>query len=144
LNSEDDLTIKVGNSPLNDCTLGNDEMTITCSITNETIPSEGKTVSIVLDEEVSGTVVLQLSKINGKDVSNKFTKRFESALVSIESQTNNSGTTTFVLDVQNEDDLIIKNLVITFDLPWDSTDADTKYSKYFTEISDGDELSDIK
>lgn len=78
---------------------------------NETIPSAGLKVQVVLKNEMTGDVVMNLVSVNGKSQSRTFSKRYEEALVYIENQEDLWGSTKFTLAVDTaESDTTVAKL----------------------------------
>ena len=70
---------------------------------------------MLLFHETTGVVTITWLKINNKSMSRTFKKRFEPALVWVKWMRDLWGTTEFILGVEKDSELTVKNLVLYFD-----------------------------
>ena len=79
---------------------------------SENIPTAGLKVQVILKEDLTGDVVMNLVSINGKSQTRTFSKRFEEAIVYVTSQDNSAGDETkYVLGVETADsDITVSNV----------------------------------
>ena len=82
---------------------------------NLTIKSEGVSVKVTIEKEVTGNVTLTGLKINDKEQSRTFSKRLEDAIVKIVNQKDLWGTTEFTLEVQADSDVTVSDFKVTLD-----------------------------
>ena len=80
---------------------------------SENIPAAGLKVQVVLKNELTGDITMNLDSINGKTQSRTFSKRYEEALVYVEDQEDKWGTTVFTIAVDTaESDTTVANLLL--------------------------------
>ena len=98
---------------------------------NKDVDSEGVAVRIELDSEFDGTVTINNILVNGSEAKKDFTKRFETAIVKINSQKDDGTTTTFYFGVDKKSSDSVQNVQLRVGTTW-------KIVKNWNDISDGD------
>ena len=91
------------------------EMVISYEPTESVSSAKTFEISLEDDEDARGTITVGGLEINGKNFSNTFKKRFESALVTIASQEDWDWSTDFVLDIETYDDEEVSNIKLYAD-----------------------------
>jgi hypothetical protein len=77
-----------------------------------TVSSDGVTIKIELNEELTGTVALTGLSVNGKPQSSNFSKRFEEVVVRLVKQEDVGSVTKFTVEVDGDDDLTVSDLFV--------------------------------
>jgi hypothetical protein len=81
--NNDDITLTIDNVTEDWDTASNQKWTYAPTVT---LDSDGVVIKVELNEELTGTVTLTGLKVNDKDQSSNFSKRFEEAIVRIVKQ----------------------------------------------------------
>ena len=83
-----------------------------------TVSSNGVSIKIELNEELTGIVTLTGLKVNTKPQSTDFSKRFEEVVVRLVKQEDVGSVTKFTVEIDGDDDLTVSDLMIgTGDTP---------------------------
>jgi predicted RNA-binding protein with PUA-like domain len=77
-----------------------------------TVSSNGVTIKIELNEELTGVVTLTGLKVNTKSQSSNFSKRFEDVVVKLVKQEDVGSVTKFTVAIDGDDDLTVSDLLI--------------------------------
>jgi len=102
---------------------------------SEDIPSDGLDVVVTLKSEVAGDVSLAVTA--NESASKTFTKAYADALVYVDSQKDNGGTTTFNFAVEKyDDDMDVTELYLYYDEAMSSSDQ----AAYLAKVEDGDDV----
>ena len=95
---------------------------------SENIPTAGLKVEVILKNEFTGAIEMKLVSVNGKAQTRSFKKRYEDAIVYVQSQRKSWDTTYYTLWVETSDsDVVVSNVVSNWDdslkALWNSTSA---------------------
>jgi hypothetical protein len=99
---------------------------------NENIPTAGLKVQVILKDEMTGSVDMNLVSVNGKAQTRTFSKRYEEALVYVTAQDNKGDETVYTLGVETSDSDITVSAVKFYA-------SGTLVAPATKEVSDGDD-----
>ena len=106
--NNDDITLTIDNVTEDWDTASNQKWTYAPTVT---LDSDGVVIKVELNEELTGTVTLTGLKVNDKDQSSNFSKRFEEAIVRIVKQEDMWGTTKFTVEVDADSDVTVSDFM---------------------------------
>ena len=97
-----------------------------------TVPSNGVSIKVELNEELTGVVELTGLVVNGKSQSANFSKRFEEVVVKLVKQEDVGSVTKFTVEIDGDDDLTVSDLKIG------TGGKDSAFSAIAWTFNDGD------